>query len=154
MKRRDFFKSLAAVSAALYGGAKVVEAAVPPPAPLLPTPIAKDFPARSAPAWTDIKDNPQKVLKEILKGCAAVSISRTFTVGSVSEVEVEYRYCEDRDYPVNLNDMLPRFLSPNAAIRTVSVEISHRDELLDLNSGRTHLAVPTEQRIIVNWITA
>lgn len=153
MKRRDFFKSLAAASAALYGGAKVVEAAVPPPAPLLPSPAKKK---KKPLPWHDLKDDPQRVIKEILKGCAAVSMSRSDTIGGYAEVTVEYRYSEDREYPVNLNDMLPKFLSENAAVKDITVEISHRDELFDLNhpQRQPYLAMPTEQRIIVTWVTA
>ena len=153
MIRRDFFKSLAAASAALYGGAKVVEAAVPPPAPRLPSPVSKK---KKPLPWHDLKDNPQRVIKEILKGCAAVGISRAGTLSGFSEVTVEYRYSEDRDYPVNLNDMLPKFLSESAAVKDITVEMSHSDELFDLNHPRRqpYLAMPTEQRITVTWVTA
>lgn len=151
MIRRDFFKSLAAASAAFYAGAKTVAVAVPPPAPITK---AADVPARRVPSWKNLHDDPQRAIREMLKACAAVSISyHQYAFGVGGELKVEYRYSSTYSYPTNLNEELSRWLHADAVVKTVAVEAMIMNDIIDLNHGFKKIpAMRPENRIVVTWL--
>lgn len=141
MKRRDFFKAIAAASAALA-------------ASRASTVIAAAKPLRPLPKCS-IKADTQKMIADLLKASAAVSIiGRDYAFAkSHREVDVEYVYDEDGNYPVNLDSEVKRWVPDGSGIKNVTLTMCAPAHIIDLNSFHEPLKiVEPERRILVTYV--
>lgn len=143
MIRRDFFKAIAAASAAICAGRGAVAAS--PAARVAAPPVARP-----------LESDPQSFIRELLKKAAAVSFHRVSKVGDLVTIEVEYVYDEKGRYAVNLNEELKQYLPDTAVIRSCEVVCQLREDLIDCNyllGSRVYVPqVEPERRIIVEWL--
>ena len=153
MIRRDFFKAIAAASAAICAGRGAVAAspARKPTAPSSARPLPKV--AKKSPT---LEEDPQAFIRELLKKAAAVSFHRVAKVGDLVVMEVEYVYDEQGRYKVNLNEELKQYLPDTAVIQTCEVTCELREDLVDctfhLGSREYAPRVEPENRINIRWL--
>lgn len=147
MIRRDFFKAIAAASAAIAVGRGSV-AALPARKPTSLPKVAKKSPT--------LEEDPQAFIRELLKKAAAVSFHRVAKAGDLVVMEVEYVYDEQGRYKVNLNEELKQYLPDTAVIQTCEVTCELREDLVDctyhLGSREYAPRVEPEHRINIRWL--
>lgn len=142
MIRRDFFKALAAASAAIFASRWAV-ASLPKPKPA------------KAPT---LESDPQAFIRELLKKAAVVSFSRVATAGDLVVMDVEYVYDEKGRYAVNLNEELKQHLPDTAVMQACEVVCQLKEDLAGyvhhLGDRKYAPPVEPEQRIIIRWLCA
>jgi hypothetical protein len=149
MIRRDFFKALAAATAALYATKGTAIAVAPPPRPAETMLLTPPPPPKA--------ENPQQWIRDLLEKCVVVGYSSNMTAGNLRVMDVEYIYDpEGRWRGARLNDELRQWLPEKAGIRSVNVSTAVKSVDITMPWGRGWKVQPSaddvEHRIEVEWI--